>query len=113
MHLHELEPQLLHRETNPEGHEIHRYVDTLAEADGVMFLCPKCFQANKGPVGTHSVICWSPRVPLDVPPKPGRWNLTGTSLEDLSLVAGSSSVQVGGPCRAHFWIRGGLVVNCS
>ena len=22
-------------------------------------LCPKCFAENGGPVGTHSVICWS------------------------------------------------------
>ena len=32
-------------------------VDALTEADGVWFLCPKCFAANGGAVGTHAVIC--------------------------------------------------------
>lgn len=93
----------------------HRFrkVETLAEADGVQFLCPKCFDANGGAVGTHSVICWSPSVSQDTSPTPGRWELHGTSLEDLTLVAGSSSVLLTGDgCQAHFFVRNGQIEMC-
>lgn len=86
-------------------------VDALAEADGVLFLCPKCFEANGGEVGTHSVICWRPRVPPDVCPRPGRWEFHGTGLGDLTLVAGSSSVLLQAGCAAHFCVRAGAIVG--
>jgi hypothetical protein len=83
---------------------------SFADADGVFFLCPKCFLANHGDVGTHSVMCWRPRVPADVAPKPGRWEFQGTGLHDLTLVAGSSSILLTGPgCGAHFFIRNGAI----
>lgn len=86
-------------------------VDTLAEADGVMFLCPKCFADNGGPVGTHAVICWFVgKVTDDVDPKPGRWTPTGTDLSDLSFVpsAGRShSVLLTGGCRWHGFLTDG------
>jgi hypothetical protein len=64
----------------------HRYVATLAEADGVQFLCPKCFATNRGPVGTHSVCCWFVgKVPDDAFPKPGRWIPNGAGLDDLTF----------------------------
>ena len=85
-------------------------VETRAEADGVMFLCPKCFTTNAGPVGTHRVICWFVgRVPDDVDPKPGRWTPTGTSLADLTFVPSegrTQSVLLTGGCGWH-----GFVVN--
>jgi hypothetical protein len=83
-----------------------------AEADGVLFLCPKCFVTNNGPVGTHSVLCWRPHVPQTMSPKPGRWEFQGTGLEDLTLVAGSSSVLLLGGCCAHFFVRAGEIVDC-
>jgi hypothetical protein len=85
---------------------------TYEAADGVIFLCPKCFQTNGGKIGTHSVICWRPRVPPEVDPKPGRWEFSGGSLESLTLVAGSSSVLISaelGGCGAHFNIRDGAI----
>ena len=82
------------------------------EADGIQFLCPKCLAAQPDGVGVHSCICWRPRVPIDVPPKPGRWEFTGTGLGDLSLVAGSSSVQLTGGCNAHFFVECGTVRMC-
>jgi hypothetical protein len=86
-------------------------VDAIALADGVMFLCPKCFDDPPiGPIGTHSVICWSPTIGQDHGPKPGRWNLVGTSIDDLTLVAGSSSVLLQGGCDAHFFVRDGRIV---
>lgn len=85
-------------------------VDTLAEADGVWFLCPKCCSENGGRVGTHAVICWFVgKVSDDVDPKPGRWTPTGTDLSDLTFVpsAGrSNSVLLTGGCGWH-----GFVVN--
>lgn len=80
-----------------------------AEANGIRFLCPKCFAANGGAEGTHSVICWSPDAPADIRPAPGRWRLEGKGFEDLSLVAGSSSVQLLGGCDAHFFVEHGLI----
>lgn len=96
--------------TGPHTYLIN--VDTVAEADGVIFLCPKCFTANGGSVGTHSVICWRPHVPQTEDPKPGRWEFQGTGLADLTLVAGSSSVLLQGGCNAHFFVRASEIVMC-
>lgn len=88
------------------GHH-SRAVLSLREAQGVMFLCPKCFAANAGPVGTHSVICWfrDRGVPADEPPLPGRWDVSGDSLANLTL---SPSVHLtGAGCGWHGWVRGG------
>lgn len=90
-----------------------KHVDSLSEADGVQFLCPKCFQQNNGPVGTHSVICWSPSVPQDTRPTPGRWSLSGSGLHDLTLTAASSSVLLNGGCAAHFFVQNGEIVGLS
>ena len=91
----------------------YQYVDDIAGADGVMFLCPKCFGHNSGPVGTHQVLCWAPHVPQTHFPRPGRWSLHGTGYSDLTLRAGSSSVLLTSWCRHpeckgwHGWPEGG------
>ena len=111
MKLLELEPQLLKIDSyEGEGARRWAHVDELAGADGVIFLCPVCYIANGGRVGTHSVICWRPRVPQSINPVPGRWEFEGASLEDLTLVAGSSSVLLMDGCRAHFFVRAGEIV---
>jgi hypothetical protein len=107
--LRDLEPQFL----KIEDPKTHRYVDRLGEADAVRFLCPKCFAANGGNVGTHGVICWRPHVPQDVTPNPGRWEMQGTGYDDLTLVAGSSSVLLTGGCAAHFYVRNGAIEMCE
>src|SRR5512135_28598 len=85
-------------------------VEALADAHGVWFLCPKCYAENKGPVGTHAVLCWFVgKVPDEIDPKPGRWTPTGTGLSDLTFVpsAGrSQSVRLTAGCAWH-----GFVVN--
>lgn len=107
MRLVDLDAKFLKRD---DSHRFH-YVDTIGEADGVWFLCPKCFAAN-GAAGTHAVICWAPQVPQDTRPTPGRWKLKGTGLADLTLKASSSSVHLTGPgCGAHFFVRGGVIVG--
>lgn len=88
---------------------------TFAEAQGVLFLCPKCFTANGGAVGTHSVLCWSRSrgVPDSVRPKPGRWTLQGTSIDDLTLdgdpVGNARSVLLtsDGGCAWHGFVNNG------
>lgn len=98
-----------------EPGKLYRHdVDALSDAQGVLFLCPKCFVANGGPVGTHSVLCWFlGRGVLDTEePKPGRWNALGTGLSDLTLQAGSSSILLTGEgCKWHGFIRGGEVTD--
>lgn len=93
-------------------HQYHVPVESIDEADGVQMLCPKCFADNHGDIGTHSVICWRPRVPPDVAPKPGRWEFVGMGIDDLTLVAGSSSVKITGGCNAHFLVQSGSITMC-
>ena len=99
---------------NERGNEIHPYAETLAEAAGVIFLCPVCFEKNKGPVGTHAILCWNGTVPEEFSPGPGRWDMQGTGFEDLTLVGAngkSDSVQLTskGGCQAHFHVRNGMI----
>jgi hypothetical protein len=71
-------------------------VSALNEADGIRFVCPKSFAAHGGKVGAHSVQVYFAGSP--VPANIGvnqngdtvRWNVSGTSLDDLSL---SPSIQ--------------------
>jgi hypothetical protein len=94
-------------------HEYHVPVASLEDADGVLFLCPKYFHANGGAVGSHSIICWRPRVPADVMPGPGRWEFFGAGVDDLTLLAGSSSIQLHAGCAAHFWIEKGEIARLT
>lgn len=84
---------------------------SLAEAQGLLFLCPKCFKDNNGPVGTHSVICWfeGRGIPDDMEPRPGRWTPRGTSIEDITFVPAkkSNSVLLLGGCNWHGFITNG------
>jgi hypothetical protein len=93
-----------------ESETTWRHVDSIDDADGVIFVCPKCFEDPPvGLEGAHSIICWQPHVGQEHRPGPGRWALIGTGIDDLSLVAGSSSVQLTGGCAAHFFVRNGCI----
>lgn len=106
MRLIELNPQFL----KAENESLYHCVDGINEADGIMFLCPKCFQVNDGSRGTHSVLCWQPHIPQTYTPKPGRWNFLGTGYNDLTLQNSSSSILLQGEgCQAHFWITNGEI----
>lgn len=98
----------------------YREEPTIESADGISFVCPLCWLAaqdgrpidpNVGVRGVHSVLCWRPRVPADVSPGPGRWDLQGTGLSDVTLVAGSSSIQLIGGCAWHGYVRRGECVD--
>lgn len=108
MRLVDLEPEFL--KITDEG---HRTDATMAEADGLMLLCPKCFQKNSGPVGTHRIVCWRPHVPLAPHlTGPGRWQMHGSGFHDLTLTASSNSILLLGGCNAHFFITNGEIINC-
>jgi hypothetical protein len=107
MRLRDLEPSFIKRER--EG---FLRVDSIKDADGLWFLCPACYVANKGSKGTHALLCWSVKVGQDVTPRPGRWQLVGTCIDDLTLVAAQSSIRLtDSPCKAHFYIRNGVIVH--
>lgn len=93
---------------------------SLFGAQGVMFQCPKCAEGKErgeedGRRFVHSVICWfktpigADPVPDDAFPKPGRWNPSGTSLDDLTFVEpGAVSVLLTGEgCGWHGFVRNG------
>lgn len=87
---------------------IFQQVDTFEQAQGVRFLCPACFVANGGPVGTHSILCWfrGRGVPDTETPGPARWAASGTGLEDLTL---SPSILLTSGCRWHGFVRKGAI----
>lgn len=108
--LRELDAHFLQRIVR-DGHVYHHYDGvTLANAHGVIFLCPKCFVANGGEMGTHSVICFfEGKVPDDAQPGPGRWKPTGTGIDDLTFVPGkkSHSVALQAGCMWHGFVTNG------
>lgn len=92
----------------PDGGQ--RYVDELAGAHGVTFLCPLCFKKNGGSIGTHWVLCWWVGVDPKLDPKPGRWTPQGTSLDDLTFVPSegrSQSVALRSGCMWHGFVKDG------
>lgn len=102
----------------PDGKLMQR-VDFLAEADGVIFQCPKCAATCEAGEedgrhffrGAHSVICWFVgKVGDDVDPKPGRWVPSGTGLDDLTFVGpAAASVLLTGPgCGWHGFVKNGI-----
>lgn len=96
-------------ELNPgyPQHTGYRLVEKLEDADGVWFLCPKCFKANGGEVGTHAV-----RIGFKGIAKPGTygynkkgepvlWAMQGHGVDDLQL---TPSIQLEGGCNWHGYV---------
>ena len=78
-------------------------------AQAIIFLCPKCYAANGGPVGTHSIIV--PFKDRDVPdgfmPMMPRWAATGETFDTLTT---KPSIAINGGCGWHGWITDGEAV---
>ena len=104
--------------TGPRDHM--PWAQSAVDAQGVEFLCPKCFAAHAGPIGTHGVIVWfrGRGVPDDVEPgaarpvghekspkgRPAqRWDVSGTNFEDLTI---KPSIALEG-CAWHGFITNG------
>lgn len=74
------------------------------DAHGVMFQCPKCVKDGCG----HYVICWFTGVDSAIAPKPGRWNPSGSTLDDLTFVPpGAVSVKLNAGCGWHGLVKDG------
>lgn len=105
----DLEPEWL-QHVSP-GH--HQQCESMADAHGIMFVCPKCYAANSGQrPGVHSIICWfEGKVPDALAPGPGRWTPSGTGFHDLTFVPGKRtravSVLLTTGCRWHGHIANG------
>lgn len=89
--------------------EHRNFVSNILEAQGIIFLCPKCYQT----VGCH--YCEVTFANKSVPDcmgvhndrkEPVRWDVTGDSFTNLST---SPSVLVIGGCNWHGYITNGLV----
>lgn len=112
MKLRDLEARFV-GEVSQDG-KYFRYLDSVEGAQGIMFLCPKCFKANGGRVGTHMVLCWfanprnAPKVPDNMDPKPGRWNFQGETIDELTFVGpGAFSVLLTSGCNWHGFVKNG------
>lgn len=88
-------------------------VETLAEAQGLQFLCPACFIKNNGSIGTHW--CGVTFEGRGAQPeqgsqnkdgKPTRWTVSGTGLNDLTT---RPSILLEGGCNWHGYITNGEV----
>ncbi len=92
-------------------------VETVAEADGVMFLCPSCYDRNSGDVGTHSILVWiaGREIPASETPLP-RWDASGTALADLTLrpsinLHPDANRHPNACLGWHGWVRAGELVG--
>jgi Family of unknown function (DUF6527) len=93
--------------------DLFRRVETLAEAHGVRFICPKSFATHGGVAGAHTTQVFfegSPvpsQIGVNKNGKTVRWHVSGTSLDDLTL---SPSIQEeDGVCQWHGFVRNGDV----
>lgn len=111
----ELKPQFVRWEKREEADGEHTYpvpVATLAEAQGLRFLCPLCNELLKGK-GVHQSVCWFEDAPAEAVPGPGRWKPKGTGYADLSFVPGkkSRSVRLIGGCNWHGFLTDGVLTS--
>ena len=99
MRLSQLEAKLVRYETRPHESQAAGWtseylvkVNSLADAQGIMLLCPACFARNNGSVGTHMIeVSFADRNVQDHQGsknregKPSRWTVSGSSCDDLTL----------------------------
>jgi len=96
------------------GHEIHPYARTRAEVRGIGYVCPVGFERNgRSAVGVHHHLNWTPEVPAEFEPNPGRWHILGTTFADLTLKGVTSDSVLSKGLGCHFFIRNGFITFCS
>lgn len=105
----DLDPQFIHVNDETKLTRLQK-VETLQEANGVLFGCPGCYVKNgNSMIGTHRVLCLDPSIPVEWGQGPGRWPMTGTGLLDLTL---TPSVLLLGGCGWHGFVTNGEVSTC-
>ena len=92
--------------TLPGEREYLITVQTLPEAHGIMFLCPKCYQENSGEVSTHHIHMPFASRGVDLTKHTHQWNVTGNDYNDLST---TPSYMIVGGCGWHGYITNGEV----
>lgn len=99
MRLADLDPQF-RTYIEKDGHVYLGKVDTLAEAQGITFDCPRCASG-------HWIGIWfkDRGVPAHAEPLP-RWGASGTGYHDLSI---SPSIDAGPSCWHGFVTNGQIV----
>jgi len=102
MKLIELEPE--YKLSNPDGSLVT--VNSLEEANCILFLCPVCYKNNNGPEGTHSILIPNNKTPDGLQINHPRWNMIGSSFEDLTV---NPSISLKAGCNAHFFIKNGNI----
>jgi hypothetical protein len=114
MRLLDLEPQFIRHEQRGDQ-AINVHVETLAEADGLFFLCPVCWAKNSEAVGTHGIIVtFRDRGVPDAlgshnkEGQPTRWTVSGSGYTDLSLQP-SIDISRNLPGEWHGFITNGVV----
>lgn len=114
----------LHGQPGPEGEiqwggfpvDVLTQVPTLADADGIQFLCPLCFLKNEGVVGTHRVAVYfqgrgaPPHIGKNSEGQTARWEVMGNDFLDLTL---SPSIHIKSGCGWHGWIEHGIARNAD
>lgn len=108
-----LDPRLIRYELRDGVRYLVR-VANLVAAQGILFLCPRCWATNgNSAVGTHAIeVTFADRgVPDDQGShgnggQPTRWMVTGSSFADLST---HPSIQLIGGCNWHGFITNGEV----
>jgi|WetSurSiteA1Bulk_404760.scaffolds.fasta_scaffold159238_1 hypothetical protein len=109
MRLVELDPHFLVRKPTNDADMRHVLERTseLAVADGIRFLCPKCYTDNGGPEGTHSIL-----IPFAGKALNDRgWQVSGTSFSDLTLRPSIAIYTEKGGCGFHGFITNGEVIS--
>lgn len=87
---------------------------SLDDAQGILFLCPKCFQSNNGEIGTHEVqVTFANRNVIDEHgvhngERPVRWNVEGSNFDDITI---SPSILIIGGCEWHGFIQHGEIIH--
>lgn len=108
MRLFDLSPQFVSLVRTVGAAGAYERCDSIEQADGVRFLCPKCFAERNSPIGVHAVVCWKPSVLPKVRPA-GRWGMTGTGMYDLTLVPAALAVKTPADCQCRFSVKNGEV----
>jgi Family of unknown function (DUF6527) len=93
--------------TGPKS--VFTFVATLTEADGVLFICPKCAGTDRHRVRIgFRGIAELGSYGHNKKGEPVLWDMSGSGIDDLVL---TPSIQLEGGCNWHGYVRNGDVVD--